>query len=115
MCFTQNHHLPLFHGIMASNKHWSDSEVQYLLDKVKDDPRVLKRTFEAVGKHIGRTSGACAAKYYLITKEATKENTCFSLVSKKYSSCNRKQFSEKMTKPTPKGLFTRIINAIFKK
>lgn len=99
---------------MANNKRWSDSEVQYLLDKVKDDPRVLKVCFSKVAKHLGRTPAGVANKYYQVTVDATKDNSCFSLNSKKYVAFNRKQFSEKVTKEAPKGLFARIINSIFK-
>lgn len=99
---------------MSEHKRWSDSEVQYLLDKVKEDPRNLRATFRIVAKELKRTVGAVSYKYYAITKESSKGNTCFTLTSKNYYACNRKQFGVKMTKKTPKNLFTKILNALFK-
>lgn len=94
-------------------KKWTISEVQYLIDQVKKDPRNLSAAFTSVAIHLGRTRSAVAAKYYSVTKESNKANTCFTLTSQHYVSCNRKQFTESSTKKTPKDLFKRLIKAIF--
>ena len=74
---------------MSTNKRWTASEDELLLQSVKQSPQNLSRCFLSVSQNIDRSPSAVANHWYTVVSKRP-DTTCFFTASSKHLSKNRK-------------------------
>ena len=74
---------------MSTNKKWTASENEILLQSVKQSPQNLSRCFLSVAQNIDRSPSAVANHWYTVVSKRP-DTTCFFTASSKHLSKNRK-------------------------
>lgn len=74
---------------MSTNKKWTASEDEILLQSVKQSPQNLSRCFLSVAQNIDRSPSAVANHWYTVVSKRP-DTTCFFTASSKHLSKNRK-------------------------
>lgn len=74
---------------MSTNKRWTASEDELLLQSVKQSPQNLSRCFLSVAERTGRSKSAVAGHWYTNVSKRP-DTTCFFTASSRHLSKNRK-------------------------
>lgn len=74
---------------MSTNKRWTESEDEILLQQVKSHPQNLNWCFLQVAQQLGRSKSAVAGHWYTNVSKRP-DTTCFFTASSRHLSKNRK-------------------------